>query len=140
MSEVRLIDANALMKKIEASYDLFEGCEYIGDKARRDELSSVMARIINAPTIKPTVDKDYLIRLIQEAVYDGEACARLMDMVEPKQGRWRCGDMGYGSYDFYVCSECGEEISDMPDIQYRFCPWCGAKMTTEESSIVERSE
>ena len=30
---------------------MFAGCEYIGDKARRDELSSFMADIVNAPTI-----------------------------------------------------------------------------------------
>lgn len=47
---MRLIDADALMEEIKASYDLFEGCEYIGDKSRRDELGSVMARIHNAPT------------------------------------------------------------------------------------------
>jgi hypothetical protein len=40
------------------------------------------------PTAEPTVDKDYLVALIQEAVYDGEACKRLLDLVEPKQGEW----------------------------------------------------
>lgn len=35
---------------------------------------------------RPSVDKDYLISLIQEAVYDGEACARLMDIVDRPQG------------------------------------------------------
>lgn len=49
---MRLIDADALMEEIKVSYDLFEGCEYIGDKSRRDELGSVMARIYNAPTVE----------------------------------------------------------------------------------------
>ena len=69
MSEVRLIDANALMEKIKASYDLFEGCEYIGDKARRDELSSVMARIINAPTIEPKQEWIPCEERLPEAMY-----------------------------------------------------------------------
>ena len=34
---------------------------------------------------KPTVDKDYLVSLIQEAVYDGEACKRLLDLVDRPQ-------------------------------------------------------
>lgn len=112
MSEVRLIDANALMKKIEASYDLFEGCEYIGDKARRDELSSVMARIINAPTI------------------------------EPKQGHWvEDVAYGRGALNierFVRCSECGyvPRYKGEPIIPttgtMRFCPNCGANMKGEK--------
>ena len=31
---------------------------------------------------RPMVDRDYLVNLIQESVYDGEACARLIDMVD----------------------------------------------------------
>ena len=35
---------------------------------------------------RPTVDKEYLIDLIQEAVYDGEACAKLIDLVDRPTG------------------------------------------------------
>lgn len=36
---------------------------------------------------KPSVDKDYLMHLIQEAVYDGEACSRLLDLVDERNRR-----------------------------------------------------
>ena len=100
MSKVRLIDANALKEKW-----LFRGED---GKPYRDEID-------NAPTIEPTVDKDYLIRLIQEAVYDGEACARLMDMVEPK---WipceeRLPEAEYGESDS-VLATCKHKDEDEP--------------------------
>ena len=36
---------------------------------------------------KPSVDKDYMMQLIQEAVYDGEACSRLLDLVDERSRR-----------------------------------------------------
>ena len=48
---MRLIDADALFAEIKERHDMFVDCEYIGDKARRDELGSFMADIVNAPTI-----------------------------------------------------------------------------------------
>lgn len=36
---------------------------------------------------EPSVDKDYLMQLIQEAVYDGEACSRLLDLVDERSSR-----------------------------------------------------
>jgi hypothetical protein len=49
--------------------------------------TAIESEINNVPSAdRPSVDKDYLISLIQEAVYDGEACARLMDMVDRPQG------------------------------------------------------
>ena len=48
---MRLIDADALFTEIKERHDMYADCEYIGDKARRDELSSFMADIVNAPTI-----------------------------------------------------------------------------------------
>lgn len=70
---MRLIEAEEFFRRNDLVHDLDEWgeCVFISD-------------IENAPAIEPTVDKEYLIRLIQEAVYDGEACARLMDMVEPE--------------------------------------------------------
>lgn len=41
---------------------------------------------------RPTVDKEYLINLIQGAVYDGEACEKLIDLVDRPTGECRtCG-------------------------------------------------
>ena len=48
---MRLIDADALFSEVKARHDLFIDSEYIGDKARRDELGIFMADIVNAPTI-----------------------------------------------------------------------------------------
>ena len=61
---MRLIDADALLKQWDEVSDIW-----------REAFNEI---IMHAPTIEPTVDEDYLISLIQEAVYDGEACARLM--------------------------------------------------------------
>ena len=69
---MRLIDADALQEQIQQDYNIFEGSTYLPDKARRDELSNVLARIINAPTIetesawkpatiKPKTDGEYLV-------------------------------------------------------------------------------
>ena len=70
---------------------------------------------------RPTVDKEYLIDLIQEAVYDGEACAKLIDLVDRPTGEWVEEDE-YG--DLLVCSECGF-ANDYKD---NYCPNCGARM------------
>ena len=41
---------------------------------------------------RPSIDKEYLTKLIQEAVYDGEACARLLDLVDRPQGWIPCSE------------------------------------------------
>ena len=69
---------------------------------------------------RPTVDKDYLMQLIQEAVYDGEACAKLLDLVDRPQGEWI--NDGFA----HRCSECGKQGVGIE--YYNFCPNCGAKM------------
>ena len=177
MSKVRLIDANALQDVL-----YHEAFETDSDMQRWDSGCWIRYKMFenaidNAPTINPTVDKDYLIRLIQEAVYDGEACARLIDMVEPCGDDWeRYSDRlwknayergrkdGYNTaqaeavmeecdepkqghwilsqdeqYEYCTCSECGYENGEnwMIGSEIPFCANCGAKMTTEESSIDE---
>ena len=81
---------------------------------------------------RPSVDKEYLTKLIQESVYDGEACARLLDLVDRPQGEWidaeiplECG----GSMPIQVCNLC----KTFYPLAYtggghRFCPNCGADM------------
>ena len=94
------------------------------------------------PTIKslpsadrPTVDKEYLIDLIQEAVYDGEACAKLMDLVDRPTGEWikAAGMMPPEFHGHHCCSECGNFANMEPPFGNRedlgrFCPNCGARM------------
>ena len=48
---MRLIDGDRLFAEIKERHDMYTDCEYIGDKARRDELSAFMADIVNAPTV-----------------------------------------------------------------------------------------
>lgn len=69
------------------------------------ELKKAIERIKDIPSSEPTVDKDYLIELIQGAVYDGEDCARLMKMVEPKQGEWiPCSESLPKRQGYYICT------------------------------------
>lgn len=77
---MRLIDADALRAQIQQDYDLFEGSTYLPDKARRDELGNVLARIINTPTIE----------------------------AEPvKQGKWTYHKINDTSFGYFKCSNCG---------------------------------
>lgn len=81
---------------------------------------------------RPTVDKEYLIDLIQEAVYDGEACAKLMDMVDRPTGKWeiKTETDEYGlKRPKLVCSKCEKEPAawDLTDL-FEFCPNCGTRM------------
>ena len=81
---------------------------------------------------KPSVDKDYLMQLIQEAVYDGEACAKLLDLVDRPQGEWKITDAW--PHNVY-CSECYKtfaqtrwEVWEDGSLPRKFCPNCGARM------------
>ena len=84
------------------------------------------------PTIKslpsadrPTVDKEYLIDLIQEAVYDGEACAKLMDLVDRPTGEW----IDYSDEGYVECPFCHSATNcDGNKDELHFCFSCGAKM------------
>ena len=76
---------------------------------------------------RPTVDKEYLIDLIQESVYDGEACAKLIDMVDRPAGEWIYNNKN-GTFKIWDCSECGISM----EAQWNYCPNCGAKMGGEE--------
>jgi hypothetical protein len=61
---MRLIDADALFAKVKERHDMYAGCEYVGDKARRDELSAFMADIVNTQTVGGWISvKDELPRV-----------------------------------------------------------------------------
>lgn len=58
---MRLIDGDALFDLEKARHDFFDGVTYIGDKARRDEITNFMADIKNSPTVSGWVSvKDRL--------------------------------------------------------------------------------
>lgn len=52
MSEIRLIDANALFLKQKSHADLFKDSGIHDDIIRRDEATMALAEILNAPTIE----------------------------------------------------------------------------------------
>ena len=134
--------SDAMWTAIEALQDLSKPnntCE-VDLISRQDAIDALMNDSDWAdaiPTIKslpsadrPTVDKEYLIDLIQEAVYDGEACAKLMDLVDRPQGEWIFNPKDAIELMFTKpkCSECGFESSDGGN----YCPNCGAKMLRED--------
>lgn len=63
----------------QAVIELIKG-SYYDLAGSMDDVWSMVADVEGLPSV--TVDKEYLIDLIQEAVYDGEACAKLIDMVD----------------------------------------------------------
>ena len=48
---MKLIDADALLEIVKQHHDFFSGAMLQADKARRDELSQLMADIVNAPAV-----------------------------------------------------------------------------------------
>jgi hypothetical protein len=100
----------------------------------RQDFKAVINAVPSAD--RPTVDKEYLVDLIQEAVYDGEACAKLIDMVDRPTGEWIVNISDYKS----VCSVCGAQETDFiygTEMWYglgesKFCPNCGAKMRGDD--------
>ncbi len=104
------------------------------------DLHIAMGMAIEAlQTARPTVDKDYLIRLIQEAVYDGDACERLIDMVDRPTGHWIWNKDGFGwGIGAWCCSECGRNPETWWEADIRlnplncagshYCDNCGADM------------
>ena len=84
---------------------------------------------------RPKMDKEYLIDLIQEAVYDGEACAELIGLVDRHTdgyyvntrptGEWIRSHLLPNGWD---CSHCDAPVMTDDISEMLFCPHCGAKM------------
>lgn len=53
----KLVDADALIEYCKHYAEMFKGSSLKTDKARRDELMSVIGEIINAPTIIPATEE-----------------------------------------------------------------------------------
>ena len=101
-----------------------------------DSVTKVIDRIKSLPSAdRPTIDKEYLIDLIQEAVYDGEACAELIGLVDRHTdgyyvntrptGEWIRSHLLPNGWD---CSHCDAPVMTDDISEMLFCPHCGAKM------------
>lgn len=84
---------------------------------------------------RPKMDKERLIDLIQEAVYDGEACAELIGLVDRQTtecyadtrptGEWIRSHLLPNGWD---CSHCDAPVMTDDISEMLYCPHCGAKM------------
>lgn len=113
----------------------------IGSTEERDgtQWSEAMWTAIEALADRPTVDKEYLIDLIQEAVYDGEACAKLIDLVDRPTGECRtcarnADNGGYYEPEHRTRCPIQEHYALLLDgYCHLYEPYdCGAKMRGEE--------
>ena len=112
MSEVRLVDANALKAKIKSKYDN-DDAEF--DRGYNIGLEAAVDLIDSAPTVTPD--------MAQVLAYEcGKASA------ERPIGKWiDTGDMEEYWAEEYQCSICGAK-----DHWHNYCPNCGAKMEEAE--------
>ena len=124
MSEVRLIDANALKETI---VDLHHRAkEYSeADEAINNIIEAICDDIDNAPTVPQVVV--FAENADEKAIEDMKAELQNVIDSERLQGKWikwdfkTCG--GLGDWD-YQCSVCGKVYGG----EHNFCPNCGAKM------------
>lgn len=115
MSEVRLIDANALKKLLVSSY-------YCTDRANPPILDYILGDIDNAPSVPlPDFKTGY-----RQAIIDGKT-----NFSRP-QGNWvLVHPLQEDDEGAYMCSECHSgdwRIST----EFKFCPYCGAEMQNAE--------
>ena len=128
MTEVRLIDANALKK--EFMKDFYNA---IGNgNSAFDVIGAMKKAIDNAPTVEP--NKDYGAIQYSIGYNDGFMSAKELITKEPErpQGEWKLIRVAdhCGIHDSFVCPFCNYER------EYRkknFCEECGADMRGEKN-------
>ena len=136
---MRLIDADALMNKVKAHHDIYANATLITDVARRDMLQTIIADIINAPTIEPSgdvVSREDVINAIcskcstetrmdcalnKDFCFERKKVETLPSADRPK-GEWIDNDTFI--HKAFDCSKCGHITS----IKTPFCSNCGAEM------------
>lgn len=101
MHDIRLIDANAIIEKLQNYYETLSPDIY-SEMIRRDEVSSCIAELINASTIE----------------------------TQPvKRGKWKCVNDDEGIWMCSNCgNEISLEVGNPAEFEWFFCPYCGANM------------
>ena len=114
---MRLIDADTLK------------AEFTGNFQELWHYTAVKAIIDNAPTIDDPLP-----------YYPECDSCKNADKYEPKKGKWEENEDDY-YYSVYTieCSCCNHEWyfevgTDVKDLDYNYCPNCGARMETEDES------
>lgn len=101
-NEVRLIDANLVIQKLKSYYNKLSPSIY-SEIIRRDEVSSCIAELINAPTVEA------------QPVKHGQWIKHRID--DPKS-------ILYGAVKDTTCSVCGKSTP----YNTEYCMHCGARM------------
>ena len=132
MSEIMLIDANALKKNIE---QWFVKDKYYTNRVRNTiPKIEVFDVIDNTPTVEHKPFAKIVIDEEKMKEYVEQAKAEILSeyKIERPKGEWISD--GYGH--FYKCSICGREIEteafENPEWNYPFCH-CGAEMRKEKT-------
>ncbi|MBQ3329955.1 MAG: hypothetical protein IJG87_02125 [Ruminococcus sp.] len=122
---MRLIDADALIKKVECLFkDLNSTEDYMGIGYNHG-VGDGIATIKNAPTIDYPIEQIKWERdvAIEQLKFIGKGLGEKMDDVKPvKTGKWIEATNDDPCY--YYCSECHW----LSDIKTPYCPNCGARM------------
>ena len=70
-----------------------------------------------------TYDKACIIGVLEE-----------LPSAEPQKGEWEPFDLTYGRHIFFctACNNAAEVPTDFGKPMFKFCPWCGARMKTDD--------
>lgn len=128
MSDMRLIDANALCSYLnEWSRKLHAGT-YHNDAVIMDVLTSIYEHVGNMPTI----DADAYFDAADRIKPCPKCRYQIFGSESVRRGEWLIKDVvidnnGRTMPDWPRCSKCNRQS----DLEYDFCPNCGAKMDLE---------
>ena len=123
MSEIRLIDANALKEAIE---QWFVKDKYYSNRVRNNIPKSEVFDIIdNAPTVEPIKQCKYCKHCGNEDYCSNcHSDHSLFEYYERPQGEWIKMSDRFGFY--FACNKCGYDRAKSDNAN--FCPNCGADM------------
>lgn len=93
--------------------------------------------------IKEYIEREEALLAIKQAFEKGERpslyikCIPAADVAPVRHGRWEKSEDNYYSLNLVKCSVCHEEWcfeidDDVKDLNYNYCPNCGARMDGDE--------